>query len=328
MKTISSEQKELIDALVAEGLAGNLSAAVLEKDVHVTDALRALATLRHPNVTFVFCGGTSLSKAYGLIERMSEDVDLKVVLDADHGLSKNGLRAHLGRLKDAVVDAMSALGFVVVEEERLALNENRYFASGWLYETRYATHNSLRPHLSLEFTVRSPRFAVEQKPIGYLIDQLASRPGKSFEMACIAIEETLAEKVLSFLRRHAEHRAGLREKWDSALVRHVYDTYCMVRSDPALVERAALHFGDLVDFDRKEFRLHEAFVEDPKRCLMAALAIAESEEKTHREYQDVLMPLIYGPTRPTFVEAFGTFKPAALAFLGALSERAKKPARP
>lgn len=50
MKTISSEQKELIDALVAQGLAGNLSAAVLEKDVHVTDALRALATLRHPNV--------------------------------------------------------------------------------------------------------------------------------------------------------------------------------------------------------------------------------------------------------------------------------------
>ncbi|WP_158243003.1 hypothetical protein [Trinickia soli] len=38
MKTISSEQKELIDALVAAGLAGNLSAAVLEKDVHLTAA--------------------------------------------------------------------------------------------------------------------------------------------------------------------------------------------------------------------------------------------------------------------------------------------------
>ncbi|MGN6808307.1 MAG: nucleotidyl transferase AbiEii/AbiGii toxin family protein [Trinickia sp.] len=318
MKTISSEQKELIDALVAEGLAGNLSAAVLEKDVHVTDALRGLATLRHPNVTFVFCGGTSLSKAYGLIERMSEDVDLKVMLDADHGLSKNGLRAHLGKLKDAVVDVMTALGFAVVEQERRAMNENRYFASGWLYDTRYATHNSLRPHLSLEFTVRSPRFATEQKAIGYLVDYLANRPGESFEMACIAIEETLAEKVLSFLRRHAEHRAGVREKWDSALVRHVYDAYCMVRSDPALVERTAPHFGELVEFDRKEFRIHDEFVRDPKRCLMAALRVAESEEKTRHEYQDVLMPLIYGSTRPTFVEAFSVFKPAALALLHAL----------
>jgi predicted nucleotidyltransferase component of viral defense system len=318
MKTISSEQKELIDSLVAEGLAGNLSAAVLEKDVHVTDALGALSRLQHPNVKFVFCGGTSLSKAYGLIERMSEDVDLKVVLDAEHGLSKSGLRSHLGKLKDAVIDTMAALGFAVVEEERRALNENRYFASGWLYETRYATHNSLRPHLSLEFTVRSPHFDTERKPIGYLVDQLANRQGESFEMACIAIEETLAEKVLSFLRRHAEHRAGVREKWDSALVRHIYDTYCMVHSDPALVERAALQFGDLVDFDRNEFRLHEAFAEDPKRCMMAALMVAEAEDQTHQEYRDVLMPLIYGPTRPTFVEAFSVFKPVALTFLETL----------
>ncbi|CAN7393355.1 hypothetical protein LJR230_002321 [Trinickia sp. LjRoot230] len=83
-----------------------------------------------------------------------------------------------------------------------------------------------------------------------------------------------------------------------------------------MVDRAALHFSDLVDFDRKEFRLHQTFVEDPKRCLMAALTVAESEEKTHQEYQEVLMPLIYGHTRPTFVEAFSVFKPAALAFLG------------
>lgn len=37
--------------------------------------------IRHPNTRLVFCGGTSLSKAYELIERMSEEVDLKVVLD-------------------------------------------------------------------------------------------------------------------------------------------------------------------------------------------------------------------------------------------------------
>ena len=53
-------------------------------------------------------------------------------------------------------------------------------------------------------------------------------------MPCVAVEETLAEKVISFLRRHAEHRAGVREKWDQALVRHIYDTYCIVGSKAAL----------------------------------------------------------------------------------------------
>lgn len=318
MKTISSEQKDLIDALVAEGLAANLPAAVLEKDVHVTDVLHALSGLQHPHVRFVFCGGTSLSKAYGLIERMSEDIDLKVVLDPGHGLSKNGLRSHLSRLKEAVIETMTALDLAIVEEEKRALNGNHYFASGWLYESRYAAHNSLRPHLSLEFTVRSPRFEVVQKPLGYLTDQLADRPGDPFEMACIAVEETLAEKVLSFLRRHAEHRAGLREKWDSALVRHIYDTCCMVQSNPALTERAALHFRDLVNFDREEFGSHEAFTQDPKQCMTAALTVAETEAQTHREYQDVLMPLIYGTFRPTFEEAFGAFRTTASTLLATL----------
>lgn len=315
MRRIASEVKELIDAVVAEGTAGDLAAATLEKDVHVTDALHALAMLRHPSVTLVFCGGTSLSKAYGLIERMSEDVDLKVVLAPDHGLSKSGLRVHLGKLKAIVVDVMTTLGFVAVEEERWALNENRYFASGWLYATRYPVHNSLRPHLSLEFTVRSPRFGTEERSIGYLVDQLADRHGERFRMTCIATEETLAEKVLSFLRRHAELRAGLREKWDSALVRHVYDAYCIVRSNPGVIDRAAPCFKDLVDSDRTEFRLHEGFVRDPKRCLMTALRTAESEEKTCREYRDVLVPLIYGHERPTFFQAFDVFKLAALQFL-------------
>ncbi|MDI7047313.1 nucleotidyl transferase AbiEii/AbiGii toxin family protein, partial [Escherichia coli] len=138
----------------------------------------------------------------------SEDVDLKVVLNADHGFTQSGVKTHLGKLKNAVIDAMKALGFHFVEEEKRPLNANRYFASGWRYNTRYTAHTSLRPHLSLEFTVRTPSFAVVQKPIGYLIDRLAGRERAPIRMPCVAIEETPAEKVLSFLRRHAEPRGG------------------------------------------------------------------------------------------------------------------------
>ncbi|WP_259460715.1 nucleotidyl transferase AbiEii/AbiGii toxin family protein [Paraburkholderia sp. BL23I1N1] len=116
MKIISEEQKELIDSITAEGLAGNLSAFILEKDIHVIDALHALAKLQHQHVQFVFCGGTSLSKAHNLIERMSEDVDLKVVLNADHGLTQSGVKTHLGKLKNAVINAMKALGFHIIKK--------------------------------------------------------------------------------------------------------------------------------------------------------------------------------------------------------------------
>ncbi|MFP3612878.1 nucleotidyl transferase AbiEii/AbiGii toxin family protein [Paraburkholderia sp. SIMBA_050] len=318
MKIISEEQKELIDSITAEGLAGNLSAFVLEKDIHVTDALHALARLRHPHIQFVFCGGTSLSKAHGLIERMSEDVDLKVILRGDHGLSQSGVRNHLSQLKDAVIKAMTAIGFGAIEEEQRALNGNRYFASGWHYKSRYTTHTSLRPHLSLELTVRTPSFAVVRKPLGYLTDRWANREGEPTEMSCVAVEETLAEKVLSFLRRHAEHRAGVREKWDQALVRHIYDVYCIVCSNAELVDRAAAHFKDCVEYDRREFHRHASFVENPKQCMTASLTTAETEEQTRREYQHVLLPLIYGTVRPTFEEAFAVFKQASTKLLAAL----------
>jgi hypothetical protein len=78
------------------GLFGRLPLPMIEKDIHLTDLLSRLAYLevRHGNfqglkdgqttiddgVRLVFCGGTSLSKAHGVIERMSEDVDIKVML--------------------------------------------------------------------------------------------------------------------------------------------------------------------------------------------------------------------------------------------------------
>lgn len=318
MKIISDEQKELIDSLVAEGLAGDLSPFILEKDIHVTDALLALMKLAHEHVHFVFCGGTSLSKAHVLIERMSEDIDLKIVLSTNHDLTQNSLRNHLSKLKTAVKNTMSELGFEMVDKEDVARNSNHYFASGWNYQTKYAADSSLRAHLQLEFTVSLPSFDTVKKPIGYLTDQLSGRSGAVVEIACVAVEETLSEKVLSFLRRHAEHRAGISKDWDIALVRHVYDTYCIVRANPECVARAADRFKALVAFDQTEFRKNPAFIEDPKQCLMASLTTAETETQTELEYQRVLMPLIYGPTKPSFGEAFAVFKSTALRLLASL----------
>ena len=61
MKIITPEQVELIDAVLAEVDVGLLTASILEKDVHVTDALQALMGMQFPGVRLVFCGGTSRS---------------------------------------------------------------------------------------------------------------------------------------------------------------------------------------------------------------------------------------------------------------------------
>jgi predicted nucleotidyltransferase component of viral defense system len=319
MKTITQSQVELIDAVIAEKDVGGLTAAILEKDVHVTEALHALSVLDHPHVSFVFCGGTSLSKAYGLIERMSEDVDVKVVFNRGHGLSRSGVRSILSDLKKRTIAEMERLGFVQDARGSCSRNENRYVATTWLYKSCYKSDYSLRPHLSLELTVATPRFPTVSKPISYLVNMLAERPGSSASMQCIAVEETLAEKVLSFLRRHAENRSGnMRQDWDTALVRHIYDTYCIVQADPTMVEKAKAHFPELVAFDAREFDRHEAFGLNPKACLLGALLAAETESQTIDEYQKRLMPLVYGSIKPGFDEAFQVFKSCSRTLLDTL----------
>jgi predicted nucleotidyltransferase component of viral defense system len=59
--------------IVAEGRG--LAVGLVEKDYWVTHVLWSLHELR---LEVWFKGGTSLSKGFGLIERFSEDLDLKL----------------------------------------------------------------------------------------------------------------------------------------------------------------------------------------------------------------------------------------------------------
>lgn len=313
MKAIKPDQAELIEAVLAELDVGLLTASILEKDVHVTDALRVVLDIQHPDTRLVFCGGTSLSKAYGLIERMSEDVDLKVVLDEQKIGGASAIKKHLSQLKVEVTQCLESLGFVEDRDARTARNQNRYFATRWLYAARYAHDTSLRPYLSLELTVRAPQFATTSQPLGYLVDRLASRPQQQGQIECVAVEETLAEKVVSFLRRYAQHRAGaMHQEWDKTLVRHVYDVFCICRIDLQVTAKASEGFQALVQFDTEEFgQQFPPFAAATKDTLQLALVQAEQDPAIRQEYERHLIPLIFGSIRPSFDEAYGEFRKQA-----------------
>lgn len=69
----SSERAAIIELGVSEA---GLSEAILEKDLWVCYLLDYLFHRSEFKDSIIFKGGTSLSKAFGLIERFSEDVDL------------------------------------------------------------------------------------------------------------------------------------------------------------------------------------------------------------------------------------------------------------
>ena len=73
--TLPNDSKRIIIEQTA--LKQGLSKQIVEKDLWVSTLLEIVFTLPFAN-KLVFKGGTSLSKAWGLIERFSEDIDLAV----------------------------------------------------------------------------------------------------------------------------------------------------------------------------------------------------------------------------------------------------------
>ena len=69
-------QSDFADVIGAAAALLGASSAIVEKDYWVSQVLRGLA--EDFPADFIFKGGTSLSKAYGLIHRLSEDVDLLI----------------------------------------------------------------------------------------------------------------------------------------------------------------------------------------------------------------------------------------------------------
>ena len=87
---LTKEEQLTILANVAEekGIVDN----AVEKDYWVSMVLRAIFSLPYA-AAFVFKGGTSLSKGWGLIERFSEDIDLAIqILRASSSLESCSCR--------------------------------------------------------------------------------------------------------------------------------------------------------------------------------------------------------------------------------------------
>lgn len=236
--------------------------------------------------------------------------------------SKTQLRERLSELKNTVSETLAGIGLVEDKSRARALNENRYFCSEWSYARQYGSVAGLRPHLQIELTARAPVLGTELRQIGNLADQLAGHRGNTFAIPTVTVAETVAEKVLSFLRRYAQHRAGLlQHDWDTALVRHIHDVHCAQVRLAGIVAPAAQAFAALVAGDQKEFGgQFPDFAAAALAVLSGALRQAGGDARIQAEYTRNLLPLIYGRFTPDFAEAFEGFERVALALLATLEK--------
>lgn len=237
----ATDQEAILRA--ARGVTGR-ETPVLEKDVWVCWALEVLFE-RPGRYPMAFKGGTALSKAYGLIERFSEDVDITVsvpgaeVLDGEdlptsaNQRKKLGsqltdeLRQHVAELRVDIASKLEAFGIDRAradfdpDEDGTVLNVEYEPASG------RDSLDYLLPRVKLEFGARN------------LVEPTVSRKVDPY-LASVELQApvSLPEPVVDVL-------AVERIFWEKATLAHDYCNRDRAAGAGA-AERMSRHWYDLV----------------------------------------------------------------------------------
>jgi predicted nucleotidyltransferase component of viral defense system len=206
------------------------------KRADVVKALAAIMAADTRPFRLIFGGGTALGRAYGLIHRMSEDIDLRIVGP------KRPSRGQLRKLRKTITEALLKAGFKFDPEKpehRKTMYEGRYTIYHLPYEPIAEGKGTLRPEIQIETAVFPLRRDAVERSVASFVAEGFSRPPEIPAVACASIPETAADKLVALTRRAGPELAGLRDKRDPTLVRHIHDLHA-IRDQYDLADVAAL----------------------------------------------------------------------------------------
>jgi predicted nucleotidyltransferase component of viral defense system len=272
---------------------GLQSAALVEKDLYVLKALAAIAAidLQALPLRLVFGGGTALSRAHRLIQRMSEDIDLRIVAENDRA-GRGSLRRLRSRITEALLDA----GFKFDPEDpayRKTGNGTRYTIYRLPYETTVSGEGALRPTIQIETAVWPLRVPAIELSVMSLMAEAFQTPPEVAKIACVSIPETAADKFVALTRRAGVELAGLVVEADPTLVRHLHDLHALRKHyDPGEVAALA---REIMRADAAAYgNQFPAYREDPMQETLRAAEGLAADGGYARQYEDFQRLMVYG----------------------------------
>jgi predicted nucleotidyltransferase component of viral defense system len=301
-----NDRPSLQELLEVQEHFGLPSPALVEKDWHVVKALAAIAAVNIAPFRLVFGGGTALSRAHGLIHRMSEDLDLKIVSDA-----KPSRRA-LGNLRDDITDALLAAGFKFDPknfEHRQSMYKNKFTRYRLPYAPIAEGKGALRPEIQIDTLAMQVRRPSIERPVRSFIAEGLDRPAEVASIACADIPENAAEKLVALTRRAGAELAGLREKRDPTLVRHVHDLH-VIRERYDAADVASLAREIMIDDAQTYGRDFPAYQANPLAETLKAIDGIAADGDFAKNYATFTRDMVYGDS-PNFEIAIVTLRSLA-----------------
>jgi predicted nucleotidyltransferase component of viral defense system len=287
-------KKELIEEVAQ---IKGISEAFIEKDWFVTQVIKVVSEIVFEDYRIVFTGGTSLSKAHGIIQRFSEDIDFRVIAPSVELLNKTQQIKILSTFKKEIVRSLR-LHFDINEEQISANNGNKFVAIELNYPTYFTRTDALRPHILLEFTVSEPLLPSIDLPVSSMINQVANQTPEIDKIACVNPVENAADKLSAITWRIAERVRGS-ENDSPDIVRHIHDLAIM--KDLALGNP---NFSVLVNTALKRDKNRSELIKDLSLSekLSNVMNIISSDIEYVKEYDRFVNAMSYAnnETIPTF----------------------------
>lgn len=324
-QVIRASPRDRLDLFLAA--ANRLGAPIgnVEKDFWVCWTINTLYhRLSENRPRLLFKGGTSLSKAYDLIQRFSEDIDITLfredlgqnaTVEDFQALSNKQRRRRLDAIRDAcrgyiagplkdeltaaLVEDAGAPGHVDVDAD----DPDGQTLLVWYPEVEPRDGTYVRPAVRIESGGKSaldPHRNVVIRP--YIAQEIPELDLAVPKVTTIDPSRTFWDKVVIIhgLRRWYERRGVLRQE-GQRVSRHYYDLHCLMTSD---IGKAALANPDLaVDcvrharmfFDRPDYDLASAVAGS-----FAIVPVDGMIEALRRDYSNTVAMIFGSP--PTFDE--------------------------
>lgn len=319
--TLVREDRARFTALVrATSEATGLLDVLVEKDYWAVEALRAVregfdVTVGSETVRIcpIFKGGTSLSKAYALVHRFSEDVDLLIpVLIGEGGYSQKQRTDVMRACTEAVSDALGIEG----ERGKARKGVDRH----WLYpyapvSTADVELAGVNPAIRVEVTVMGGAHPHSPQTINSLVATHASeiegfpiyQDLAPVVVDTLAAERTLVEKLA--MLHDAAHQAinGNTGRLASA-GRHYYDVAQLLGDEAVQKALSPEWVAEIAaDADRWSSEGNYPFTPRPDRGFAASPAFTDPQLlDVVRSSFDQAMQWVWTTNKPTLEECVAT----------------------
>jgi len=224
---LHNDSKLFKDTVLATSEYFHISPVYIEKDYWITNTLRRLSQNSNADKV-VFKGGTSLSKAYNLVDRFSEDIDIAVI-DAN---SFNGNQ--LKTLIKKVAKEMT-LDLEEIQVEGVTSKGSRFYKAVYAYPD-ILKQNPKTAISSGKLLVEVNSFAnpypYEAKSITSFIESFLDKTGNKdlitennlypFKVNVLDKRRTMIEKLVSLIRFSFAENPVIAI---ASKIRHFYDLY-------------------------------------------------------------------------------------------------------